>query len=368
MKRLFYKFSFAILATLATLIIARVLSSFMAESIFLLFAIPVGLTAWLNGFWPAIVSAILAMLCADYFFIQPVYAFNLDWYYLLPLIIFFMLSFTINLFKEKQQLLKREQVALEEAHAANRAKDLFLAIASHELRTPLTAIIGWIGILQRHQLSENDKSHAFEVIKRNAHTQAQLIEDLVDVTRITEGKLNLETRRVNINQVVEKAIDVVKLSIAAKEIQFSATLPDDEILVLGDSQRLQQVIWNLVSNAIKFTPKAGKAQLRLEQVGSQAQITVADNGVGIDPEFLPYIFDRFSQENSSVTRKYGGLGLGLAIVRYLVEMHGGTIEAHSPGIGLGATFIVKLPLINEKAAFGASALASQGTTNLNKAA
>jgi signal transduction histidine kinase len=244
--------------------------------------------------------------------------------------------------KKQKDTLAREQAAVEAARSANRAKDLFLAMTSHELRTPLTAISGWVELLQKHELDEKDRNYAVEVIKRNAKIQAQLIEDLIDLARITEGKLNLQMYKVNIKQVVERAIDVVRLSIAAKEIKFSATLPADEIIVWGDGNRLQQTIWNLLSNAVKFTPRDGQVGIEITPQDNNVKIIVWDSGKGIDKELLPYIFDRFRQGADS--QKAGGLGLGLTIARYLVEMHGGTIEAFSAGASQGARFTINLPI------------------------
>lgn len=239
-----------------------------------------------------------------------------------------------------------EQVnARKDAEEANRAKDEFLAVLSHELRTPLNAILGWSLMLGEGKLAKDDERKGIEAIQRNAQLQAQLIEDILDVSRIITGKLRLEVRPIELSTVVEAAVESVLLAAQAKEIRLQRVLDSGTTLVSGDPNRLQQVVWNLLSNAIKFTPKGGRVQVRLERVNSHIEIIVTDTGMGIPADVLPYVFDRFRQADSTTTRQYGGLGLGLSIVRHVVEMHGGTVEAESVGLGQGTTFTVKLPLI-----------------------
>jgi len=250
--------------------------------------------------------------------------------------------------EERNRLLLREQEARREAEAANRMKDEFLAVISHELRTPLTAILGWTHMLSTGKYDEATAARALEVIERNAKSQTQLIDDLLDVSRIVSGKLRLDVRLVELVPLIKAAIDSVRPAAEAKEIRLQTIFDPLVGPISGDPNRLQQIVWNLLSNAIKFTPKGGQIDVRLERIGSNAQITVSDTGIGIDPEFLPYIFDRFRQADSTTTRKHGGLGLGLAIVRHLVELHGGTIEARSEGTGQGATFRISLPLAAEQ--------------------
>ena len=245
--------------------------------------------------------------------------------------------------RTKDELLMREQMIRAEAEAANRAKDEFLSILSHELRTPLNAILGWSAMLRQRTLSEDKVLRALETIERNAKSQAQLIEDILDISRIITGKLRLQVRPVNLVPVIESAIESVRLAAEAKSIRLQSVLDSEAGLLLGDANRLQQVVWNLLSNALKFTPKDGRVEIRLERVNSHAEITVSDTGLGISSEFLPFVFDRFRQHDSTTTRSYGGLGLGLAIVRQLVELHGGTVTVVSPGIGQGTTFTVTLP-------------------------
>src|SRR5882724_6650130 len=247
--------------------------------------------------------------------------------------------------EEERLKLAREQVARAEAEAANRAKDEFLATVSHELRTPLNAIVGWGRMIRNTKMDETGLAHALDIIERNAKLQAQLIDDLLDVSRIISGKLRLTVMPVELPPVIEAALDVIRPAAEAKNIRLQVMLDANAGLVSGDPDRLQQVIWNLLSNAVKFTQKGGRVQVTLEQLDSHVLITVSDTGKGIAAEFLPYVFDRFRQADSSITRLHGGLGLGLAIVRQLVDLHGGSVEAQSPGEGQGATFSLKLPVI-----------------------
>jgi len=248
---------------------------------------------------------------------------------------------------EQKQVEEERIQLLEKAEAANRIKDEFLAIVSHELRTPLNPILGWSKLLRTRKMNQDKVDKALETIERNASLQAQLIDDLLDVSRILRGKLNLQTLRVDLARVIQAAIETMRLAAAAKSIEIDTQLDSTVGFVSGDPNRLQQVVWNLLSNAVKFTPRGGRITVRLQAIDSQAQIKVSDTGQGISPDFFPYIFDYFRQENSTTTRSVGGLGLGLAIVRHLIELHGGRIEAESDGIGQGATFTVTLPLLSD---------------------
>ena len=245
--------------------------------------------------------------------------------------------------QEREQLLLREKAARTEAETANRLKDEFLATLSHELRTPLNAMFGWTQLLTSRKFDEKTTARALETIDRNTKTLKILIEDVLDVSRIITGKLNLKVIPVKLTKVVEAALEIVRPAAEVKEIRLESISDSSLGLVLGDANRLQQIVWNLVSNAIKFTPHGGKVDVQLVQIDSHVQIRVRDSGEGIAAEFLPYVFERFRQADSSSTRSHGGLGLGLAIVRHLAELHGGTVRTESPGIGQGATFIVTLP-------------------------
>lgn len=279
-------------------------------------------------------------------------------------------TFLLALAQQTAQALERSQL-YDQAQESNRMKDEFLAILSHELRSPLNAILGWAQLLRTKTFDAATITHALETIERNAQSQAQLIDDLLDVARMIRGKLRLETHPINLVSVIEASISTVHLAAESKNIQLHKTLDTSLEPVLGDRNRLQQIVWNLLSNAVKFTPPGGRVDIILEKIREEidssgtathpsspiptptsftrkpreyAQIRVSDTGQGISPEFLPYVFDRFRQADSTTTRPQGGLGLGLSIVRQLVELHGGTVAVESPGKGQGATFTVRLPL------------------------
>jgi len=244
---------------------------------------------------------------------------------------------------ERTKLLEREQKARQQAEEASRMKDAFLATVSHELRTPLNPILGWAYNLRMGAVEPDLLQEGLESIERNARIQSQLVEDLLDVSRIVSGKLNMNVQPVHLQRVIEAAVESVHLAAQAKRIELVLHFESEVPLVVGDPGRLQQVFWNLLSNALKFTPEEGRIEVRLRQTDSHVEASVTDSGDGIPSDFLPHVFDRFSQADSSVTRKHGGLGLGLAIVRHLVELHGGTIRAESAGAGRGATFSLQLP-------------------------
>jgi signal transduction histidine kinase/ActR/RegA family two-component response regulator len=262
--------------------------------------------------------------------------------------------------EERAQLLSRAERARSEAEAANRIKDEFLATLSHELRTPLTSLLGWSSVLREAKRDEKVLTQGLEAIDRNARVQAQLIDDLLDVSRIVSGKLNLDVRPLDVASVTRAAINVVRPAADAKGISIDYWAERGLGAISADSARLQQIVWNLLSNAVKFTPHGGKITVRVEQDGTNARVTVKDTGQGIEPDFLPRAFDRFRQADSSTTRSFGGLGLGLAIVRHLVELHGGTVSAHSDGVNRGATFSATFPLLSDRAEAVAIAHGSDG--------
>ncbi len=247
--------------------------------------------------------------------------------------------------EEKLRLaLVGEQMARAEAETANRMKDEFLATVSHEIRTPLNAIIGWSHLLRSGRLDEATAARAIETIDRNAKSQAQLIEDILDVSRMITGKLHLTNEPVDIASVINAAIDSVQLALDSKQLHLEVTLDPSARHTVGDASRLQQIVWNLLANAIKFTPAGGRIEIKVERAANNLQLRVSDTGQGIGANFLPFIFDRFRQADGTTTRQHGGLGLGLAIVRHLVELHGGSISADSAGEGQGSSFTIKLPL------------------------
>ncbi len=246
---------------------------------------------------------------------------------------------------DNAHLFVAEQSARTAAEEASRAKDEFLATISHELRTPLTPILTWARMIRRGTLDAAAVNRALETIERNARSQAQLIEDLLDVSRITSGKMRLDVRPIELTGVIETAIETLRPAAEAKGVLIDVGLDRDAAQTSGDPERLQQVVWNLVSNAIKFTPRGGRVRVALERADDHTKLSVADSGKGISPEFLPHVFERFRQADATTTRVHAGLGLGLAIVRHLVELHGGTVHAMSAGEGRGATFTVRLPII-----------------------
>jgi PAS domain S-box-containing protein len=246
--------------------------------------------------------------------------------------------------KERERLLNSEREARESAEEANRLKDEFLAVVSHELRSPLNAIMGWASLLRTRRLDNEQTARALETILRNAEAQNQLIGDLLDVSRIASGKMRLNIRTFQLASVIEAAIEVVRPAAAAKSIRLHVLIDPAAGPVVGDPDRLQQIFWNLLTNAIRFTPTGGRVQVRSQRIDSHVEIVVTDTGKGIDPHLLPFVFDRFRQGDTGATRQHSGLGLGLAIVRHLVELHGGTVKARSEGTDRGAEFTVELPV------------------------
>jgi PAS domain S-box-containing protein len=247
--------------------------------------------------------------------------------------------------EERSRLLSNENVARREAERANRLKDDFLATISHELRNPLNAILGWAHMMRLGKLNEANMERAVETIYRNAKSQSQLVADLLDVSRIISGKLRLDVRTVDLISIVNAAIDSIRPAADAKTIRLQMMLDPAAGPISGDADRLQQIVWNLLTNAVKFTPKGGKIQVKVQRIDSHVEIVVSDSGVGISKEFLPYVFDRFRQADASITRTHGGLGLGLSIVHQLVDLHGGSVAVQSEGEGKGATFTITLPFI-----------------------
>jgi len=252
----------------------------------------------------------------------------------------------IRVEEEHKLLLESAQAARVEADVANDIKDEFLALLSHELRTPLTSILGWSQMLTDVNLDDEASKRAIEIIVRNARAQRQLIDDLLDISRIITGKLRLEVRPTELAPIIESVVDTLRPTADARDIHLQIAFDPRKCPISGDPDRLQQIIWNLITNAIKFTPKGGRVQVWFERIESHVEITIKDTGQGIDPEFLPHVFDRFRQSDSSSTRRHAGLGLGLSIVRQLVELHGGTVTAESAGAGEGTTFKVVFPLMS----------------------
>jgi PAS domain S-box-containing protein len=247
--------------------------------------------------------------------------------------------------QERELLLEAERGARADAERLSQLKDEFLANVSHELRTPLNAMLGWANVLRRMHANPTQLTEGLEAIERNARAQARIISDLLDMSRIVSGKVHLELQELDLHQVINESIDVVRPAAAAKQIRIVTVLDAHVGVIRGDPSRLQQVLWNLLTNAVKFTPHEGRIAVRLERVSANVEVSVEDSGQGIEPEFLPFVFDRFRQADGSITRRAGGLGLGLSIVKSLVELHGGSVRAKSPGLGQGSTFIVALPVV-----------------------
>jgi signal transduction histidine kinase/CheY-like chemotaxis protein len=251
---------------------------------------------------------------------------------------------------ERAKFLDSERAARSEAERLSHVKDEFLATLSHELRTPLNAIQGWTTLLREREMSREEQRRGLETIERNVRAQAQIVNDLLDMSRIISGKTHLEVQSVHAHDVINSAIDAVRQSATARQIRIETVLDSSIAPMRVDPNRLQQVLWNLLSNAVKFTPQGGAVRVVLERVGSHVEITVEDTGAGIRAEFLPYVFERFRQADATTTRRYGGLGLGLSIVKNLVELHGGSVRVTSPGEDQGTTFIVSLPVARDQAA------------------
>src|SRR5262252_7641692 len=325
---------------------------------FLLFTLSVVAAAWHGGLGPGLLATALSAFLVDYFFIEPLYSLQAENYAeRIETLLFLFTGISISVLSQarlsaeakRQQLLASEQDARRAAEDANRLKDEFLSTVSHELRTPLTAINGWALMLRAGRLNAAQSARALETIVRSAKAQNQLINDLLDVSRIIAGKMRLDIAPVKLGSVIEAAIETVRPAAEAKGIRLSALLDPAAGTMSGDAERLQQVVWNLLSNAVKFAPQGGRVDVRLERADSHVEIVVADNGQGIKREFLPHVFERFRQEHGGTNRQQGGLGLGLAIVRHIVELHGGTVRVASEGLGKGATFTVALPITQVRA-------------------
>jgi signal transduction histidine kinase len=354
-----WRYGLSVATVAAALLLTLLLWRWIEPQATPLFLAAVAVTAWRGGVLPSLLATALAVLTVDYFFNPPVGAFELSVDNAASAFVFVMVALLISwidaarkrALRERDRLLASEQRARAEAETANRAKDQFLAIVTHELRAPLAVILGWARLLkgedgeQAMSLDTASRIRALEAIERNALVQKNLVEDLLDVSRITNGKFRVEMRPLNLVPVIETAIDTVAPSFAAKRIKLHDQYDQEAGFILGDSDRLQQVMLNLLSNAAKFTPEGGQVEVRLERAGGYARVVVHDTGAGIPREFLPYVFDRFRQADEVLSRRNGGLGLGLAIVRHLVEAHSGTVHATSAGEGLGSTFTVELPLL-----------------------
>jgi signal transduction histidine kinase/CheY-like chemotaxis protein len=325
---------------------------------YFIYVAAVAVATWSCGVDGGIFSAILSGFVGNYFFVAPRYELipqGEDWIAMaMFVVVAFGLVWQVGRWKRAERVLQGQARVLRqqaddlrvlhaEAERLNRVKDEFLATLSHELRTPLNAILGWACMLSDGRLDGQRQKDAVMAILRNAQAQSHMVNDILDVSRIISGKLRLAVRPVDLAGVVSSAVDMIRPAAEAKHIRISTALTPHSIIV-GDADRLQQVVWNLLSNAVKFTPKGGCVDVRVEPKDSQLALSVSDTGIGIEPSFLPHLFQRFRQADSSTTRQHGGLGLGLAVVRHMVELHGGTVSAESAGLDHGATFLVTLPV------------------------
>lgn len=315
-------------------------------------------SAWYLGLGPGLMLAVILEITLDYF-ARPPLAFRTVVVVFNRMVLFtavvWFASFrrrAERILREQRTLLeeslRREQLARQQAEASDRLKDEFLATVSHELRTPLSAILGWAAMLNMGELEEANTRNGLQVIERNARVQAAIIGDILDMSSIVTGKMSIDARPVELSVIVHAAVNTLQLAASAKGITVSVFVDENAGFAAGDPDRLQQIVWNLVANAIKFTPANGKVDVRLGRVNSHVELRVSDNGIGISHEFLPHVFERFRQADSSTTRTHGGLGLGLAIVRHLVELHGGTAAAESLGLGRGSVFTVLLPVNSDR--------------------
>lgn len=339
------RYGMSVLSFALALGLTLLLSPIKEKGVFLLFLAAVALSTWHGGVKPGVFTAVLSAIAGTYFFLPPNYSLLIeDFGTLLRLIEFLLVStLIITLSGAHRSAQRRAEAALAEAERANRAKDDFLAMVSHDLRSPLSAILGWTRMLRSGDCDEETHARAIGVIERNAQAQRHLIDDLLDVSRIVNGTLRLDLRPVSLRELVEAAVDSLRPTAEANNVRVETKFDGGQ--VLGDAGRLEQVVWNLLSNAIKFTPEGGRVRVQLDNMFTYLHLTVSDNGKGIDPNFLPYIFDRFRQGGSSGKTRGRGLGLGLAIVRHLIELHNGTVQAESQGHGRGTIFTVRLPVL-----------------------
>ena len=342
----------AVFSVAAALLLTRLLWPWIEPHPTSLFLAAITVSAWYGGFQPSLLATALATIAVDYFFIFPVHSLEVSIdntvragvFVLVALLISWIDHARKKAIEERDQMLVREQQARKAAETVNQTKDEFLAMVSHELRTPLNVISGWVSMLRSGKLNGAAAADALERVERNARLQQHLIEDLIDVSRIASGTMRVEPRPMEVSPVIEEGLRTVALAAKAKDIAIYAEYPDETIIISGDPDRFQQVVWNLLSNAIKFTPPRGRISLSLERLGGDAILSIRDSGRGIRPDFLPYVFERFRQDVNELGQNHEGLGVGLSIVRHIVELHGGSIEAESAGKDQGATFRVCIPL------------------------
>ncbi len=346
------RYGLAIAIVAAATLLRLAIDPLIHEQIpYFMYVAAVVVATWSCGVEGGVVATLAAAVTGNFLFVEPRYELTPHPADLVAMTFFSVVAlglvWLVGRWKRAEVALRgqaeRLHVLHQEAERANRVKDEFLATLSHELRTPLNAILGWAHLLRSGGMTDERRWHAIDTIVRNADAQARLVDDVFDVSSIISGKLRLNVQAIDLVAVTCAALDSIRPAASAREIEIRTSFPP-RCLVVGDPDRLQQVAWNLLSNAVKFTPKHGRIDVDIATRESRAELRVADTGVGIDPDFIPQLFDRFTQRDSSTTRRYGGLGLGLAIVRHLVELHGGTVAGESAGDGKGAVFTVSLPV------------------------
>ncbi|HYO78208.1 MAG TPA: HAMP domain-containing sensor histidine kinase [Thermoanaerobaculia bacterium] len=340
------RYALAFLAVMAAVLVARALDPYIAPHISGPYFLAVMLVAAYTGAGPGLLATFLSSFAIAWFDLGTAYTFDLGLDDLVRLAVFTVTAVVISSISAARKAAERElRVALENLAAVDRSKDEFIATVSHELRTPLTSILGWLKILRAGDLDDETRELAMESIEQSAKTQAMLISDMLDASRIVLGKLHVEREPLFVRDVVTEAVAVITPAAGAKQLTIDVKGLDDAVVVTGDRERLKQVVWNFLSNSVKFTPDGGTVRVRVFHDEHEAIIEVADDGEGMSEELLRHVFDRFTQGTESVRK--GGLGLGLSIVRHIVELHGGSVSAHSAGANRGATFTVRLPLLRD---------------------
>lgn len=348
MRSSFRFYGFAALSSAVALALTLLIDDPLTEpNTLLIFLGGVMCSSWYGGLGPGILATGLSALAFASVYLPPPFSFNVAMpgaaVRLVEFVAVCLLISVLNELRCRSQ--HRAEMARAEAEGANRVKDDFLAMISHDLRTPLSAIVGWTDALRARGPDPAILNRALEGIERNAKAEVKLVEDLLDLSRITAGKLRLQIALCDVAEVLQASIDTLRPALNAKEIALASTVPRGTAFVTGDMHRLQQVFWNLLSNAVKFTAERGRITIHLERSHSHARIVIEDTGCGIDPTLLPYVFDRFRQGDGAEVKRHAGLGLGLSIAQHIVELHGGTIRADSEGVGCGATFTIELPVM-----------------------
>lgn len=356
-REIFIHYAVALGAVAAAFGLTSLLWKFLAPEATPLFLAAVAIAAWRGGIFPSLLAAVLSALALDYFFNPPLKSFEISAANAVGTFVFLLVALLISgidrarkrALAERERALKLESEARAKAVAANRAKDAFLAMVTHELRAPLNAVLGWTQMLRKGKLDDGQTANALDVIQRSVRTQARLVEDLVELSRVQTGNFRINARPTSFCSAIDAAIETIAPMVAAKRVRLHREIDEEIGTISGDAERLQQVVWNLLSNAVKFAREGGNIEIRLERAGkTHARLKIYDDGAGISPDFLPFVFDSFRQADETDHAKHKGLGLGLAIARHLVEAHGGTISAASAGVGCGATFTVELPLLNDE--------------------